>query len=122
MIPIRQINSVIYSGQSLTVSGGATPTLTSSKVYVGELSKLNVFVANGGTSTNCTVEIRGSPESDSALSSQLAVFTLGASGTSGAKAGRYLENFPSYVYAIITNLDAVAGHTAAMTVILDRFR
>ena len=36
----------------------------------------------------------------------LAVFTLGAAGAGTDKAGRYIEQFPSYIYATAVNADA----------------
>jgi hypothetical protein len=115
--------SDLFTAQVLTVSGGATPTLTSTITLVRQLTKLNVFVANAGTSTSCTVTIYGKPTATSLLSSTLAVFTLGA-GTALVPytAGRYIEELPSFVYAVITNADAVAGHTAIITVTLDMVR
>ena len=57
------------------------------------------------------------------LSSTLEVFTLGA-GTVQVpfSLGKYIEGIPSYIYAVITNADAVEGHTAIITVILDMKR
>jgi hypothetical protein len=113
----------IFTAQALTVSGGATPTLTSDPIPVRMLSKLNVFVANAGTSTSCTVTICGKPSATSLLGSTLEVFTLGA-GTAliPNSAGKYIEEIPSYIYAIITNADATEGHTALITVTLDMTR
>lgn len=113
----------IFTAQALTVSGGATPTLTSTPIPVRQLSKLNVFVANAGTSTSCTVTICGKPSATSLLSSTLVVFTL-AAGTEQVpfSLGKYIEELPSYVYAVITNADAIEGHTAIITVTLDMKR
>lgn len=113
----------IFKDEILTITGGATPTLTSLPKGVRQITKLNVFVANAGTSTSCVITIYGKPSADSLLSSSLAVFTLGA-GTAEVPytAGRYIEKVPSFVYAVITNADAVAGHTAIVTVTLDMVR
>lgn len=115
--------SDLFTAQVLTVSGGATPTLTSAITSVKQLLKLNVFVGNAGTSTSCTVTLYGKPSAASLLNSTLAVFTLGA-GTAliPYTAGRYIEEMPAYIYAVITNADAVAGHTAVITVTLDMVR
>lgn len=110
----------LFTEQALTASGGATPTLTSDSVQVGKLSKLHVFVANGGASTNCTITIKGKPTLASAMEEVLQVFTLGATGTADAKAGTYIVYTPMYIYAIIANSDAV--NAAEITVTLNRFR
>jgi hypothetical protein len=111
----------LFTASSLTVSGGATPSRTSDPVTVGKLSKLHVFVSNAGASTNCTITIYGKPTPTSPLNSTLAVFTLGAaSGETPYTAGRYIEGFPSYVYAVITNADV--ANTASITITLNRFR
>lgn len=110
----------LFSSQALTASGGATPSATSATTMVAKLSKIHVFVANAGASTNVTVTIKGKPTEDSTLESLLAVFTLGATGTADAKAGRYIEQFPSYIYAVASNADAV--NAASITVTLNRFR
>lgn len=113
----------VFTDQTLTVAGGATPTLTSAITPVRQLSKLNVFVANSGTSTDCTVTIYGKPSLTSLLSSSLAVFKLGA-GTVQAPytTGRYIEEIPACIYAVITNADTVEGNTASITVTLDMTR
>lgn len=110
----------LFTAQALTASGGATPSATSATTMVGKLSKVHVFVANSGASTNVTVTIKGKPTDSSTMESVLAVFTLGATGTSDAKAGRYIEQFPKYIYAVASNVDAV--NAATITVTLDRFR
>lgn len=110
----------LLTNAALTVSGGATPSRTSTPFNVGQLSKLHVFVANSGASTNVTVTIKGKPTSSSTMESVLAVFTLGASGTADAKAGRYIEQFPSFVYAVATNADA--ANAAEITVTMNMFR
>lgn len=110
----------LFTSAALTASGGATPSLTSNPIAVGKLSKIQVFVKNAGTSTNCTITIKGKPTSDSTMESVLAVFTLGASGAGADKAGRYIEQFPSYIFAVISNADA--ANAATVTVTLNRFR
>lgn len=113
----------IFTDQTLDIAGGATPTLTSAPIPVRQLTKLNVFAANAGLSTNCTVTIYGKPSASSLISSTLAVFTLGA-GTELAPytAGKYIEELPSYVYAVITNADTTEGNTAIITVTYDMTR
>lgn len=110
----------LFTNQALTVSGGATPSVTSEDLFIAKLSKIHVFVANSGASTNVTVTIKGKPTASSTMESVLAVFTLGATGTADAKAGRFIEQFPSYIYAVASNADAV--NTATITVTLNRFR
>ena len=72
---------------------------------------------------SCTVTIYGKPSETSLLSSSLAVFALGA-GTEQTPytAGKYIEKVPSYIYAVITNADAVEGNTAVITVTYDMTR
>lgn len=113
----------VFTDQVLTVAGGETPTLTSDPIPVRQVSKLNVFVGNAGTSTTCTVTIYGKPSAASLLSYSLAVLTLTA-GTAEVPntTGKYIEEIPSYIYAVIANTDAVEGHTAIITVILDMTR
>jgi hypothetical protein len=113
----------LFTAQALTVSGGATPSLTSSpRLAVGKLSKLHVFVRNTGASTNCTISIYGAPTSTGTMTESLAVFTLGAGNVTPYSAGRYIERdaVPRYIYAVITNSDA--ANTATITVTLDRYR
>ena len=113
----------LLTDQALTVSGGATPSVTSSRLPVGKLSKLHVNVANAGASTSVTVNIYGSPSLTSARKSHLATFTLGAAvGDTPYEAGKYIERdaIPSYIYAVATNSDAV--NTASIIVTLDRWR
>jgi hypothetical protein len=113
----------LFTAEPLTVSGGATPSKTSDPTYTGLLSRLYVFVANAGLSTSATIKIKGKPNKTSLLNSDLAVFTLGeGTDSEPCTAGKYIENFPDYVYAVIINNDAVAGHTASVTVTLTRTR
>ena len=113
----------IFTAQTLTVSGGETPTLISAITPVRQLSKLNIFVANAGTSISCTVTIYGKSSLTSLLGSSLAVFALGA-GTAQVPftTGKYIEEIPSYIYAVIANADATEGHTAIITVTLNMTR
>lgn len=120
MIVLRLDPVDILTGAALTVSGGATPSITTAPKNVGGLDRLYVFVANGGASTNCTITIKGKPTADSTMESALAVFTLGATGTADAKAGRYIEQFPTFVYAVASNADP--ANTASATVTLNMFR
>ena len=113
----------LLTAQSLTVSGGATPSVTSTRLPVGKLSKLHVNVANAGASTSVTVDIYGAPSLTSVRKSHLVTFTLGAaSGEIPYEAGRYIEKdaIPSYIYVVATNSDA--SNTAAITTTLDRWR
>ena len=113
----------LFTNQALTVSGGTTPSATSSRLPVGMLSKLQVNVANAGASTSVTVDIYGSPTLTSARKTYLATFTLGAAvGAVAYEAGRYIEKdaIPSYIYAVATNSDA--ANTASVTISLDRWR
>jgi hypothetical protein len=110
----------LLTASALTVSGGATPSVTSSARQVSKISKLQVFVANAGASTLVTVTIKGKPSENSTMEETLAVFTLGASGTASAKAGRYIEQLPSYIWAVATNADAV--NAATITCTLNMFR
>jgi hypothetical protein len=113
----------IFTNQALDIAGGAVSSLVSEPMPVRMVSKLNIFVSNSGTSTSCTVTIRGKPSATSLVSSTLEVFTLGA-GTVLVpnSAGKYIEKVPSYIYAVITNADATEGHTAIITVTLDMKR
>jgi hypothetical protein len=113
----------LFKDSALTIAGGATPSRTSDPTNVSLLSKLYVFVTNAGLSTSVTVTIKGKLSATSLMYSDIAVFTLGA-GTAQAPygAGRYIELFPSMVYAVITNNDATPGNTASVTVTLNRFR
>lgn len=113
----------LLTAQALTVSGGATPSVTSSRLATGKLSRLNVHVANSGASTSVIVNIYGSPTSTSARKTWLATFTLGAaSGAVAYEAGRYIERdaIPSFIYCTATNADA--ANVANITVTLDRYR
>ena len=111
----------LLTGSALTVSGGATPSVTSNPpLMVAKLSKLHVFVKNSGTSTNCVITIKGKPTPTSTMETVLAVFTLGAAGAGTYKAGRYIEQFPSYIYATAVNADA--ANAANVTITLNRFR
>ena len=113
----------IFTNQTLDIAGDPTPTLTSDPIPVRMVSKLNIFVGNSGTSTSCTVTLCGKPSVTSLLSSVLEVFTLGA-GTEQVPntAGKYIEELPSYIYAVITNADTTEGNTAIITVTLDMTR
>jgi hypothetical protein len=111
----------LFTGEALTASGGATPSKTyTPPLMVAKLSKIHVFVQNAGASTNCVITIKGKPTLTSTLESVLAVFTLGAAGAGADKAGRYIEQFPSYIYATAVNADAV--NAANVTITLNRFR
>lgn len=113
----------LFASQALTVSGGATPSATSSRVPVGMLSKLQVNVANAGASTSVTIDIYGSPSLTSVRKTHLATFTLDAAvGAVPSEAGRYIEKdaIPSYIYAVATNTDA--ANVASITCTLDRWR
>lgn len=119
--PLTPFN--LLENQALTVSGGATPSATSTPLPTGMLSKLQVRVANTGASTNVTVDIYGKSTATSLIKNHLATFTLGA-GTAQVpySAGRYIEKdaIPSFIYAVATNSDAV--NTANITCTLDRWR
>lgn len=113
----------LFASQALTVSGGATPSATSSRLPVGMLSKLQVNVANAGASTSVTINIYGSPSLTSARKTHLATFTLGAAvGAVPYEAGRYIEKdaIPSYIYAVASNTDG--ANEAEITCTLDRWR
>jgi hypothetical protein len=110
----------LFTAAALTVSGGATPSLTSDPMPVERMSKVYVYVKNTGASTNCTITIKGKPTASSTVESVLAVFTLGASGSGSDKAGRYIEQFPGYIYAVITNSDP--ANAATITVTVERWR
>ena len=113
----------LMTAQSLTVSGGATPSVTSSRVETGKLSRLIVYAANSGASTSVTVNVYGSPTSTSLRKILLATLTLAAAvGSVAYEAGNYIASdaIPSHVYAVATNADA--ANTASITVTLDRYR
>ena len=119
--PLQSYN--LFENKALTVSGGATPSATSSRLPTGMLSKLQVLVANAGASTNVTVNIYGAPSATSTRKTWLATFTLGAAvGAVAYEAGRYIERdaIPTYIYAVATNSDA--ANTANITITLDRYR
>ena len=111
----------IFTNQTLDISGGAVPTLSSDPIPVKMISKLSIFVGNSGASTNCTVTLCGKPSATSLLSSTLEVFTLSA-GTELVpfSLGKHIDQIPSYVYAVITNADA--ENTAIISVVLDMTR
>jgi len=108
----------LFSTQALTVSGGATPSATSSRLAVERMSKLQISVKNTGTSTNVTVSIYAVNAATGGISYVLRPFTLGAGGSAGC----YIEKdaIPKYIYAVATNTDAV--NTAEITVSVDRWR
>ena len=112
----------LLTGQVLTVSGGATPSVTSDLQPSAMLSKIHVFVKNIGASTNVTITIYGTPTSPAVMKETLAIFNLGATGAGSDFAGRYIEKeaIPRYIYAVATNSDAT--NEANITVSLDRWR
>lgn len=112
----------LLTAKTLTVSGGAEPSTSSDAIAVGLLSRIVVFVKNAGTSTTTTVKIKGKPTSTSDMEIELKSFSLAQSGSATAKLGEVLTGFPKYIWAEATNTDAVAGHTAIITVTVDRFR
>jgi membrane-bound inhibitor of C-type lysozyme len=118
--PLPSVN--LFASQALTVSGGDTPSATSSKIKTSTNQKLHFYCGNAGASTSVTITIYGSPSSSSTLKEVLAVFTLGASGSGLEFAGGFLlkEAIPAFLYAIATNSDA--SHTASITLTVDRYQ
>jgi len=112
----------LITAQALTISGGATPSVTSSLLEVGKLSKIHVFVKNTGPSTNVTITIYGTPTNPAVMKEALVVFTLGATGSGSDFAGRYIEKdaVPRYIYAVATNSDP--ANVANISVTFDRWR
>lgn len=102
----------------LTVSGGATSSVTSDRLRVERLTKLQIGVKNTGTSTNVTIQIYAVGAETGGIAWVLRPFTLGAGGSAGC----YIEKdaIPKYIYAVATNTDAV--NTAEITVSVDRWR
>jgi hypothetical protein len=113
----------LLTAQALTVSGGATPSVTSEPLKVAMMSRLHVYVSNAGASTSVTVNIYGKTNSTTNIKEHLATFTLGAAvGAVPYSAGRYIERdaIPSYIYAVATNTDG--ANEAEITCTLDRWR
>jgi hypothetical protein len=113
----------LLTAQALTVSGGATPSVTSDPLKVAMMSRLHVYVSNAGASTSVTVNIYGKTNSTTNIKEHLATFTLGeAVGAVPYSAGRYIERdaIPSYIYAVATNTDG--ANEAEITCTLDRWR
>ena len=106
----------LFSAESVAASGTAT---CEASISTGKLSKMSVYVANAGTSTNCTVTIWGSPTSSlTGRKKALAVFTIGASSEAGN--GIDLSQIDNYTWASIANGDA--ANAAEITVTLSMFR
>lgn len=114
--PLVSVN--LLNSKALTVSGGVTPSATSTRLPVGMLSKLQVSVKNTGASTNVTVQIYAVDAETGGTSYVLRPFTLGAGGSAGC----YIEKdaIPKYIYAVATNADT--ANTAEITVSVDRWR
>jgi len=110
----------LFTAQALTASGGATPTLSSAVLPVGRLSRITVYVRNAGASTDCTIAIKGSPTSAKTLEKTIQTFNLNASTVAKAGIGISSVDIPAFIWATITNNDAV--NVATITVELERFR
>lgn len=112
----------LFTNQALTISGGATPSATSTRIPVSMLSKIQIGVKNTGASTNVTVSIYAVDKATNGISWVLRPFTLGAGNVTPYTAGCYIERdaIPKYIYAVATNNDA--ANTATITVSVDRWR
>ena len=111
----------LFTDKVLSVSGQVGDSDTSEETDVSLLSSLYVFVKNTGTSTNCTVFIKGKLATGSDMTSNLGVFDLGAGSIeSPYSEGRYIEEWPDIVYAEICNYDL--SKQAKITVTLSRRR
>ena len=108
----------LFTAQALTVSGGATPSATSSRLPVYKDSKLQFYVSNTGASTNVTVIIYATPTLTSLRKGEIQTFTLGVNDDGWT----YLDTpaVPGYVYAIATNNDS--SNSAIITATVDRYR
>ena len=117
---IESVN--LLDAQALTVSGGSTPTATSSRLGVGGLSKINISVKNTGASTSVTVSIYAVNAPTGGIPYLIRPFTLGAGNVTAYTAGCYIDKdaIPRYIYAVATNADA--ANTATITVSVDRWR
>jgi len=109
-----------FTAQALTASGGATPSLSSSVLQVGKLSRISVYVSNAGASTDCTIAIKGSPTDTKALEKTIQTFNLNASNVTKAGIGISRDDIPAFIWTTITNNDAV--NAATITIQLERFR
>jgi hypothetical protein len=118
--PLTSVN--LFASQALTVSGGLTPSATSSRIKTSTNQKIHIYCINAGASTSVTITVYGSPTSTSTLKEALAVFTLGASGSGLEFAGGFLlkDAVPTYLYAVATNSDA--ANAATITVTVDRYQ
>lgn len=113
---------VLLNAQSLTVSGGATPSVTSARTCTERLTKINISVKNTGASTNVTVSIYAVNAATDGIPYLIRTFTLGAGNVTVYTAGCYIDKdaIPKYIYAVATNADA--ANTATITCSVDRWR
>lgn len=105
----------LFTSQAVAASG----KISSNVVFTGDLRKLDIYFKNTGTSTDCTIKIKGSPDANKTMESTLYPITLGASGSGSDKEGISIEknSIPRFTWAEIINKDAT--NSAEITVTLD---
>lgn len=124
MSDLTHIGSVnIITNQTLTASGGETPSVTTEPLKMDQLSKLHVYARNTGSSTSVKINIHASNDLSKTMTGIIHTLELTAgSDQAPSEAWFYfsLEAIPSVIFVSAVNADD--AHTAVVKVVFDRWR
>jgi len=105
-----------FTDQTIAASGNATSVNT---LETGYLRMLDIYVGNAGTSTDCTITIKGSPTKEKALEKTVWIFNEGAGGKDGI--GIEKIDIPEYIWAVVTNSDTTKTAIITVKVVLYKY-
>lgn len=104
------------NAQALTVSGGATPSVSTTLEIEDSVSQLYVYAKNLGNSTSLTVSIYASSDNSGTIKALIQTLTLNATTTT---MGAVPVSVPPK-YLIITATNADAANATTYTIVIGK--